>query len=697
MQKDIRHEESNLSPEIQDAMKNLISAIRTAKIYPANNPIYSQSIKKSFESLSHFLETSPEYRVGVQNSCFTYRDIPLGKDAQLNKSIAQDLFGKGIREMLFFVEVSESELLELCQTLALSSEELAMRSGIATILWEKGVEHIKVTEAGLDEVITAETRGSRGSTAEGASLGSGEGHAKTKGKSLAGKTLVLADVKTDPEGFAATVTTFAMRSCAENESVEDRLFTLYRQAGKKIQKDHGNESEALFEGLAKSVLALESPYREGLVAGKLYGDLDVELAAVRREHEHDHYFPNALQEIQTGRFSNVWTVSQVAMLLKRSAAKTIETPVVRPEPSQMQSLPITDDLVGMARSLEDNSPEQMEALKTISQSGMESDIIEAAVRTLIALIPLAKAPRRGTASETEIKLFSGIVHQLEDILSYLLKKNNYDLATVIIKALHTPVEPEFQPRLKEALRKTATKSSIKETITDMRKQRKGSAEYQAAYSYLSNLERKATEALLELLSEENDREVRIFLLDLMKDFSRDQIALLGEHLADGRWYVVRNIVSILAENKTDQAIALLRKAADHKNFQIRQEVIKALASTGGKKAAGVLARFLRDQDASIRLMTIQAFAGITGVGPEESKLLVEFLEERRLGRKEQEHTVAAIRALGKIGGEQAAAFLNRYLRIRWWKPRKLQVELRTAAARSINEIMRRQGDGGRAK
>ena len=51
--------------------------------------------------------------------------------------------------------------------------------------------------------------------------------------------------------------------------------------------------------------------------------------------------------------------------------------------------------------------------------------------------------------------------QLEDILIYLLKNNNYTLATVIIKALHMPAAPEFQARMSEALRKTATKSDHK--------------------------------------------------------------------------------------------------------------------------------------------------------------------------------------------------------------------------------------------
>ena len=110
-----------LSPEIQDVMRSLVAALRAVKLYPPNNPIYSQSVRKSFESLSHFLNESPEFMVGVQKINFTYNHTPIGKDAQLNKAIAQDLYAKGIREIIFSAGVTEEELMDLCRGLALSS------------------------------------------------------------------------------------------------------------------------------------------------------------------------------------------------------------------------------------------------------------------------------------------------------------------------------------------------------------------------------------------------------------------------------------------------------------------------------------------------------------------------------------------------------------------------------------------------
>ena len=137
----------------------------------------------------------------------------------------------------------------------------------------------------------------------------------------------------------------------------------------------------------------------------------------------------------------------------------------------------------------------------------------------------------------------------------------------------------------------------------------------------------------------------------------------------------------------------LQQAANHEDIRIRQEVVKGLVSIGGKKSAGLLAKFLKDPDEHLQTMAIRGFTRITDIGTEESRYLTAYLEERLLKKKEQEHMLDAIKALGKTGGREAEEFLKRYTHIRWWKSRKLQLELRAAAQRAMEEIKRRQADG----
>jgi hypothetical protein len=698
MLKDIGQEDI-LTAEAQDVMRALVSAFRTVKIYPPNNPVYSQSIKKSFELLDHFLATAREYPVGVQKTYFTYQRTPVGKEAQLNRAIAQDLFAKGIREVILSTGVTEAELLDLCQALALSSEELAMKNGISSILWEKGAAHIKVAEAGLDEIITTKMPAGMMDKTSAGTTATTEGSAPPaarKEKVFFGRTLVLGDLISDPSGFAFSMLDLAKQTHSEDETVEDRLYALYQEAGRKIETEHAGEGDAMFESLGKSVLSLEPNFRDALVAGKLYKDLDTEMAAEQQADAEQH-LPSAIHEIQTGRFSRAWTVQQVSTLLKKA---TVKKALPSPRPlslAVMETKPLSEDLPGIAREMAEYNPEEMERLKVLGEAGMESDIIHAAVRTFISLLPLAKNPQHAVPEEKEFAHFSSVVRQLEDMLAFYLKEKDYEHALGIIEAFHLPVDPAFQPRLKEALKRTASKSNVMSAIGELRKHPKGSREYQSAYAYISKLERETTEILLELMAEEQDRLARIFYLDLLKDVGRNQIALLGELLTDERWYFVRNIVSLLGESKADQALVFLRKAADHKNVRIRQEVIKGLLTVGGKKAASILAKLLRDKDEGVQVTAIHAYGDFPGIGAEESRPLIEFLEDRVLRKKDQELTIEAIKALGKIGGRQAMEFLKRYSAVRWWKPRKLQRELREAAERAGAEIKRREGDGGRSR
>lgn len=687
-----------LSPEVQDVMRSLITAIRAVKLYPPNNPIYSQSVAKSYEHLTRFFETAPEYSVGVHKTFFTYLATPFGKDAALNKTIAQDLFAKEVRELVFSEGLVEEELMILLKALALSSEEMAMKSGISSILWEYGATHIKVVESGLDEVIKTKAEQGWDSKPPAESAVDANGTSRKKNASLfTGRTLVLGNLMADPEGFGASMLELARQTRGEDESVEDRLYSLYQEAGQKIRQEHPDQSDTLFEGLAQSVLSLEPHVREGFVAGKLYAELDAELAS---DHVADgeEQVPNELQEVQAGRFSNAWNVQHVATLLKKTTGKKTAQLAAAPDPAAFVVTPIPADITEtIAPDLAAYTQEEMEALRAMSGVGMESDIIQAAVRTLVSLIPLVTLPHGSASEQKEIKLFSGVVRQLEELLGYLQKKKAYGLAAVIIRAFHSTVDPVFKPRMTEALKKIIPKSAANDMITEMRTHPLESAEYNDAYAYLKALDRAGTSLLLDLLADEGDRDARLFLLNILKDLGKNQVALVGELLSDRRWYVVRNAVRILGDTGTEQAITFLHKVADHKDVRIREEVILALINIGGRKAAGILARYLKDKDQGLQVTALRAIGELQGLGDTEARYVMDFAELRQLKQREQEHTLEAITVLGKIGGSESMEFLARYTSIRWWKPRKRQKELKAAALAAIEAIKRRRADAGRAK
>ncbi len=687
-------EPAPVSAEIQEVVRNLVSAIRAVKLYPPNNPIYAQSVHKAFESLEGCLQTTPNFAIGVQKTYFLFEDSPIGKETQINRAIAQDIFAKGVREFVFLEGLSEDELLACFQSLALTPEETAMRGGIVSILWERGVTHIKVTEAILEEVISAGVT-ERPSYARDEHAAKLDAAVASKELRLKGRTLIVGDIVDDPKGFSSQMVEIAQETREEGQSVEDRLHELYQEVGRSIREEEAKDQEALFRGLAQSVLEMDEQYRDKLVSSKLYAHLDAGHLREQADGE-EAQLPEELHEIVTGRFSRQWSVEQVASLLKQSSLQQVE-PHSPPVPlTEVEALPITEEILAIARELNEYTADEMEALKAMGEVGTEEDILDASVRTLIFLLPMVKNEYWPGPPDRDTSMFNAVVHQLEIMLDYLLKNGEYDLATIIVRAYHIPVEPEFRPRLADAIQKASSRDVISAVVTDMRKSRKGTPPYMAAHAYLTVLDQEATTVLMEALAAEKDRTIRRSLIDILKELGKNQISSIGQRINDKSWFVVRNVVSILGESGSEEALGYLEKVISHPQIQIRHEVIKGLITIGGKNAAGLLVRFLKDKDADVQLQTLRAMAVVHGAGVVEARALQEYLRERRLGKKENELTVEGIRSLEKIGDTGTVEFLKRYTRLRWWRSRRLQEQLRSAALSAIESLQRRSEDGGRA-
>ncbi len=670
-----------ISPEIQEVVRLVVSAMRAVKLYPANNPVYSQTVGKSHAALGRYLLNSTKLVIGVQKTGFFYLSVPIERDISLYKSIAADLFHKGIREITFTRGLGEKELLTFYRALAMSPDDLNRTGSISSLLWEKGGAHITVTEAALGEVVQQEKGGKAVHAGAPSTSEKPSGRLKNKEINLFGRRVVLADIAGNPAAFGSMMVAMAAESGGTLEARAARLFEYYRTAGSQIAREAEGEQDYLFNAMAESIISMDAVYREGLIATQLYTDFDRSTMQAQMKEVLEQ-IPHGPTEMTSARFSRVWTVPQVSALLRKAAS-------ARTLPPAPPAIRLPQDIYAISRELAEYTPEEMESLRNIGEliSG-ETDSVSSTVRTLIHVIPLAQYSLLPQSREKAFEKFSKAVGLLEEMLPVVLDKKDYVLAASVVRVFTTPVQPDFRPRLAEAVKKAGGKKTIARIMTDIRTADRKSADYHAMYSYLSLLDREATPALLEMLAEEEDRSARKLLIQILKDLGRNQIALLGEKLSDERWYFVRNIVSILGESRREEVITYLERVAGHRNFQIRQEVVRALVAIGGKRAAGLLTKFLYDRDIDIRFMAVRGIGTLSAAGEQETKALMNFL---RGGRRAAGHELKkeAIASLGRRGGPEAASFLKKYAKIRWWKPRRLQEELRATALKAIEEIERR--------
>ena len=688
MQKQDSKDET-VSPALQELVRSMFSAIRAVRLYPSNNPLYRQTIHKSHAHLETFLRDEAALLLEVHRSDVLYKNISLGKSIQAYAGIVSDLFSRGVREISLMAGVTESELHDLFDILTLSQEDLQLRGSTESLLWERGVSHIAVKDASLDAVVTT-SPGERSSEeirsdtlVQTQELGR---VAQSVEIHFSGRTAVLSDLVSNPAGFGTLLLETARQTGGTRESQETRLMGMYREVGHQLLEQFSEHREPLFEALAKSVFSLEPEYRDGLISQRLYAEFDRQTLQERMADARGALCQD-VHEVITGRFSRSCSVPQVSSLLQKAAAAAPETES-RAARGDGETV-LSDDLQVIARELSEYTPEEMESLKKVNDAGLEEDTLNAVVTTLINLLPLARQHAPSEHPEERITACTRVVSLLEDILIVLLDRKIFSRAAEVLRALRTPGDPALSRRLAEAVKKAGDHKRIADLIHTMQTTPKGSADYQAISSYLSLLDREATPVLLEKLSVEEDRSTRRFLVQILKDLGKNQIALLGERLSDERWYFVRNIIGILGESRKEEVIEYLKRVSGHRNFQIRQEVVRALVSIGGRKAAALLGTFLRDKDIDIRFMAVRGLGTFTLSGEREERVLMDFLARTRFRKSEQELKRETMESLGKIGGPAAAQFLKKHTKLRWWKERNAQVATRTVARKAIADIERR--------
>jgi len=168
----------------------------------------------------------------------------------------------------------------------------------------------------------------------------------------------------------------------------------------------------------------------------------------------------------------------------------------------------------------------------------------------------------------------------------------------------------------------------------------------------------AVRQLLGVLTETEDRKLRLLLIELLAKLgpvvARDAAALLS----DSRWYVVRNMLLILRRVGDSKSVPAVRKCADHPDLRVRLEAIHNLFAFDREGSRELLRQALyhsdpREAEAAVVL------AGKYGIA-EAVEPIVALLSAWDLFGKRRSIRLEAIRALAAIGDPSALGGLGRF-------------------------------------
>ena len=190
--------------------------------------------------------------------------------------------------------------------------------------------------------------------------------------------------------------------------------------------------------------------------------------------------------------------------------------------------------------------------------------------------------------------------------------------------------------------------------------------------------------LIEMLADEDDQKVRSRLIGFIVSFRSDLLmSELEKRMTDPRWFVVRNMVTVVSKMQFHELPDFLRHAASHVDPRVPKELAKILYRNT-KSPIGLLLPMLEHPDRNVRIQAVHlvTMQSNTVAIPALVKLL-----EQGTGA-ETELRTACLQALLKLRSVEgiipAATLLDR-------KPSsKAEIAERNAAVRLLGELAREQ-------
>jgi len=155
-------------------------------------------------------------------------------------------------------------------------------------------------------------------------------------------------------------------------------------------------------------------------------------------------------------------------------------------------------------------------------------------------------------------------------------------------------------------------------------------------------------------------------------------------LKDERWYVVRNMVTILGEIGSAETVNALQLTAKHPEPKVRKEVIKSFLKINTQAIENTLISLIDDEDEDVvrqAIFSLGAIRSKAAVRP-----LLDIVTASDIFLKELPLKKQALAAIGRIGDKQATTVLMDLIGIMGWLAPGRWQELKIAIAKTLGHL-----------
>ncbi len=200
------------------------------------------------------------------------------------------------------------------------------------------------------------------------------------------------------------------------------------------------------------------------------------------------------------------------------------------------------------------------------------------------------------ADESDPEAFDAVVEALGERLARAVEEHDFALAALISEDLKRHCGPESTrpERMKQMIRQELGSIGLEELVdralTEVRHVEAIWTE--TFHNFLSLFEHAIAPHLLDRLREEEDRRVRRTIMATLARFSGDLVPELTRRLEGAPWYYARNLVHLLGDSGSEEAVRPLTLALHHPDPRVSKEAILALRAIDSPRAIPFVIKLL---------------------------------------------------------------------------------------------------------
>ncbi len=713
-------EERETLRRVIDVINRLIVACKSITLYPLKHPIAENALGVLYTVLTNFLQEHGVLTLAFSMDNIIYKDFVLGHKLETFRNFAYSMRNHKIRELTILPGIDPIELEQFVRLLISDPEDVELEGGFETQLFVMSISHVSVLES-LSREKPEEPEDMEGEEDKDQAVDL-FALLEEAVKGFADRVQELVNLMLKPENLAYSLVNIHRRkkTVTDKSQVVEGIFLFLKRAARFVGNHYPNNKSPYYRSLAEALLFLDTDLRNLLFINHILPQLGeepfcVELLSQFTAYEISAIFSYLLPEVpelipRTPEYLRMMGLSEDEVdqalealrekLLERGEIPdelldTLETAFTASGEAETQrKLPTLEEV---AEFFKEYSEEDIRQISAISEMNTERERLVESTPVMLNLF------RRGE----KIDNLPQVVNELVENFWGLLEHNEMGQAALILEEFKTrlgmldPVYAPFRDQMVMLVNEAANHITMSGIIRMACSSWSDPVVQRDFETYLQVLGEAGINALVNVLGSEEDMNLRKFILDTLVKHGRNFVHLLGSRIKDHRWYLVRNVVSVLGRFRSREVLPYLRETFYHPNPRVRAETIRALGCMGFFEATDILLEGLNNPDYQTRMLCIRWLGRL-----EEKRATVHLinllgqlkeksLEDLRLKKE-------AIIALGKIGNLDALPILEKYKTMKRLTYRGEWEEINRVAeeaCRHIEEIFShtRRGEDGRGK